>query len=378
MPENISQWWENFRYTQAFKYTVILVVMGSICFALIIANLYLKPSDSGVSSVNPDKSTKPSLLKNFADSNNLTKIADTQAKYGYLYFFDNKLTYLTQDLRIIQAGGILQSKSAFIPNTVYNLGDDKLLVNQKDSSTTLNTKDGLDLPFSESIFSITPLNDKYFFIQKRLNSFALKRASNLDFTDAKTILEVTNSQLGNPDSIQIRLFGNIPYLVTSVVNSSNLEDINFYRFSDQGLDKKLGFKNVISKLYEVDKVLISVQNDTKIIDTNVVDLSDSDNISSNLLEIKPQLVGLGVKGDIVAQRCDFSMNKPKLLCMVKKDSFEYWNNGKQDVFVEYDIETNKTQLLYGGLNISANSVFYSPNEEVYIFGQENNLIYRVK
>jgi hypothetical protein len=293
---------------------------------------------------------------------------------------DDKVVFLTQDLRLITAGSVFQSKSMFIPKTVYNMGDDKILVNQNFSSHILNLKDGADEVISQNIFALTPLNSRYYFLQKRGSGYSIKKSSDLEFGDAKTIVDVNLEQLGNPDEVEIRILGGVPYFITTKVNTNNLRDITVYGFMDGKVDKKDNFSDIFSIQYGQTQILYSVSEQKEggnfVILTNAADFTNREKITNELFNIGQNK--LGVKGDVVASRCDISTVTTKIVCMIKQDETPYWNADQKDVFVEYNKANGQSRVLYEGLNISAHSVVYSPNDEIYIFGQENNLIYGVK
>lgn len=380
MFENIFQWWSDFRYTQAFKYTVVILVLLGICISLFVVNNLT--ANKKIALETEQITPKTSLIKNFGESSNLVKISDTPARYGDLYFFDNKVTFLSQDLRLIQAGSVLQSKNMFIPNTVYQINSNSLLINQDDISTILNTKDGSDEPISDTITSITPNKNltNFVYLQKRADGVALKQSSDLNFSDSKTIVELDSSQIDINNFIQIRNFGDKPYLITSNINNNSLKDITIYeiQIDQKKLTKKFSFINVFSEYYGTNKILLSNQDETNLIVTSLLDFTIANKPTKSILNPKQELLSNNISGDIVAQKCSASSIKPKIICMVKQEDVQYWNSDQKDTFVEYNTETGSIKILYVGLNISAHTAVYSPKDEVYIFGEENNLVYRVK
>ena len=389
MFENIFQWWSDFRYTQAFKYTVLILVLLCLCIGLFVANNFTsnQKTNVGEEQVLPKKS----LVKNFGESTNLIKISDTSARYGDLYFFDNKVTFLSQDLKLIQAGSVLQSKNMFIPNTIYQLEPNSLLVNQDNSSTILNTKDGIDEPITSSITNITPIkklsnstnsdgfSSGFIYLQKRIDSLVIKQANDLNFGDSKTLVEINPTEINIDSILQIRNFNDKPYLISSTLNNKNLKNITIYeiQINEKKTTKKFSFTDVFSEYYGTNKLLFSTQDQAKLIVTNILDF-DSTNPTKSTINPKEELLSAGIKGSIIAQKCSTSATKPKMICMVKEQETQYWNSDEKDSFVEYNTQTGNITVLYEGLNISAHTVVYSPKDEVYIFGEENNLVYQVR
>ena len=377
MSEKIKNLWEKFT-----SKPIYLVIIG-LGLAMTVSVLFYVNRNRTVSIIqnNPaaQVGAKPSLVKNFADAANLVKISDTPALSNQLFFFgenaDSKPSFISQNANFVQAGNVLQSKKLFVPDTIYDLGNNGILINQGRESYKLDNTDGNSVLLASNIFSITPLNGKYFFIQNRDDAYVIKRSNELILSDPETLTNIPKSTLGNPDFISLRLFNDVPYLITTKVTSAGFENISIYRFGKE-LDKKLEIPNVYSQKYGYNKLLISSLDAAKISNTQLIDFSNPDKPIVSYIDFRQEL-GQAARGKITAQRCAIANGENKILCMVKQSEAAYFDETKRDVFVEYDIDNQTTKIVYEGFNISASSVYYSPSNIVFIIGQENGLIYRI-
>jgi hypothetical protein len=228
---------------------------------------------------------------------------------------------------------------------------------------------------ASNIFSITPLNGKFFFIQNRDDAYVIKRSAELILSDPETLVNIPKNELGNPDFISLRLFSDVPYLVTTKVTSAGFENISIYRFGKE-LDKKLEIPNVYSQKYGYNKLLISSLDSAKTSNTQLIDFANPDKPIVSYIDFRQEL-GQAARGKIAAQRCAIANGENKILCMVKQSEAAYFDETKRDVFVQYDLDSQATKVVHDGFNISASSVYYSPSNQVFIIGQENGLIYRI-
>jgi hypothetical protein len=377
MSENIKNFWE--KLTSKPIYLVIIGLM----LATIVSVLFYVNSNRKVNVVQSDPAAqavvKPSLVKNFAEDANLVKVSDTAAMGNQLYFFgenaEAKPTFISQTANLIQTGNVLQSKKLFVPSTVYDLDNNNLLINQDKKSYKLDNTDGNSVLLASNIFSITPLNGKFFFIQNRDDEYVIKRSAELILSDPETLTIVPKVELGNPDFISLRLFNDVPYLVTTKINSLGYNNVTIYRFG-KILDKKLEIQNVYSEKYGYNKLLVSSLDAAKISNTQLIDFANPDKPIVSYIDFRQEL-GQSVRGKIAAQRCAIANGENKILCMVKQNEAAYFDETQRDVFVQYDIDNQTTKIVYEGFNISASSVYYSPSNQVFIIGQENGLIYRI-
>jgi hypothetical protein len=377
MSENIKNLWEKIT-----SKPIYLVIIG-LALAMVVSILFYANSNRQVNVVQSDPTAqtgiKPSLVKNFSEAANLVKVSDTPALSSQLYFFgddaDVKPSFISQNANFVQTGNVLQSKKLFVPDTVYDLGNNSLLINQGKESYKLDNTDGNSILLASNIFSITPLNGKFFFIQNRDDAYVIKRSVELILSDPETLINIPKTELGNPDFVSLRLFNDVPYLVTTKVTSAGFENISIYRFGKQ-LDKKIEIPNVYSQKYGYNKLLISSLDAAKISNTQLIDFANPDKPIVSYVDFRQEL-GQTARGKIAAQRCAIANGENKILCMIKQSEAAYFDETKRDVFVEYDIDNQTTKVVYEGFNISASSVYYSPSNQVFIIGQENGLIYRI-
>jgi hypothetical protein len=377
MSDNLKYLWSSFVSSKAYIYLIVVILLGGLVFFLAMTNQ--QRINGGVTLTSNSSIANQTLVKGFEEAGNLIKISDTPALANQLYFFgdtpDTKPLFISKSAKFVETGNVLQSKTLFVADTAYDLGKNNILINQGKESYKLDSGDGNSVLLANSIFGITPLNGKFFFIQNRDTDYAIKRSTTLDLADPETIITFSKSQIGDPDMVELRLFNDVPYLVTSAINQTGNRDIVVYRFG-KTLEKKLEIANVFSVNYGYSKLLISSLDSAKIINTQLIDFVNPEKPQSTFIDFRQEL-GQIAKGKVIAQRCAIANGENKLLCMIKQEDATYFDNTKRDIFVEFDIDTQGTKIIYDGFNISASSVYYSPSNQVFIIGQENGLIYRV-
>ena len=131
MSENIKNLWEKIT-----SKPIYLVVIG-LGLAMIVSVLFYVNSGRTASVVqtspNAQTTPKPSLVKNFEDAANLVKVSDTPALSSQLFFFgdeaDSKPSFISQSANFVQTGNVLQSKKLFVPDTIYDLDNNSILIN---------------------------------------------------------------------------------------------------------------------------------------------------------------------------------------------------------------------------------------------------------
>lgn len=376
MSEKIKNFWENIT-----RKPLYLIVVGLVLALFTGILFYINQNRAIDLSINQSVPTisKPSLIKNFTEAASLIKISDTPAMGNQLYFFGSDLEtkpfFISQTANFVQTGNVLQSKKLFVPDTVYDIGNNNLIINQDKKSYKLDTSDGNSVLLASNIFGITPLNGKYFFIQNRENQYVIKRSAQLALSDPETIINIFKADIDNPDFVTIRLLGDVPYLVTTKITDGGFQKIIIYRFGKE-LSKRIEIPNVYSQKYGYNKLLISSIDASKISNTQLIDFINPDRPVVSYIDFRQEL-DQTARGKITAQRCAIANGENKILCMIKQDETPYYDDTKRDIFVEYDIDNQLTKVIFDSFNISASSVYYSPSNSIFIIGQENALIYKV-
>jgi hypothetical protein len=375
MLDKIRQAWTDFRYGSFFGWTVAAVVLGVLAFGLFLLD-QARPKPAPVVPQTTQQPTN-SFVKNFASAANLERISSTEINPGFLNFnSENKPIITTSELKITLANSVFQSKDSFLPTTSYYLNSNKLLINQNQNSFILDMNTGNTEALPESIYSVAKVSeDKYVYIQKREKGIAVKEAQDLSFAQVKTVGEQEFSKF-TPDDLEVRVLNGKPFLFSSFEENNNSK-LTIYAIGDK-LEKKLEVQNVFASTFGFDKVLLST-TDGNAIDNQILLFGSSDKITSKELSVSRDLGQDQIFGSIVASRCTFSNGENKLVCAVKTaQGSNYLIPTEADSLVEIDFENNAFRNLLPNVPISISRVYQSPANEVYLVGQENNVLYKLK
>jgi hypothetical protein len=377
MLNNLEQKWADLRYNSMFPWLVTLLVLGVLASGLFIADRFIFKPKSKEQIVQLDPNLKPSLAKNFDVATNLEKVSPTPAIYGYLLQNEKgNLVFLNKELKITSSEGVLQSQDKFLPDSWQLIDDKKVLINQSTSSYIVNLEDGKTENIPNSIQSMVKLaNDDYIFIQKRDKSIAIKTSKGLDFGNPKTIDTQEFSKF-EPDRLEIRLFNNQPFLLNYTNKPNSAELIRIYSITNK-LEKVAEIDNVVYKNFSNRRMLISLKDGEDLIDNKFIDFSEP-KIQTNDFNFRLEMGQEGVQGGVTMDRCADN-SKGEILCLVKRSSIAGAADFLEaDAIVQYNPKNKTSQQLFPNLNISASGIHTMANDELFIFGQENNIIYRIK
>ena len=264
MLEKIQSGWSNLRYSSLFPWIVAMCVLGFMAVGL----FFLDRSITKPNLVQDKKvEIRQTLLKNFDSAINLEKISNSPALYGHLYQVpqgekSDKIVFLTTNLNLTTSESILQSQNKFLPDTVYPYKENTVIVNQIRDSFLLDLSTGKSTLFPDSVYSLTPADfgSKYVFIQKKEKGIDIKEAKNIELTDAKVLATIDFTQY-EPTIFQLQIFNNKLFLLSSTFDQ-NIENIKIYSISGGKINPKIDLKNVVSKKFGFDKMLITTKDET--------------------------------------------------------------------------------------------------------------------
>jgi hypothetical protein len=376
---------EDLRYNSMFPWIVAMIVMIAIVIGLFVFDRATKkPVPKKVDSVS--KAPK-SYLKNFETAVNLEKVSDSGAIQGPVLFAPNdEIIFTTQDQTITSNKTVLQTKEKFDPISMFMADEKNTIINQVDSSYQVVLPEFKTASLPSSIYSVVPLlnpqtqKNEFYYLQKREKSVTIKTASDLSFGDSKTITNIEFSVF-RPDRLEIKMFKSVPYLASQTYSDTGRETLRIYKIGTT-LEKKLELTNVKSIHYSVDKILLNIETDTNNgINTEfkIIDFANPDKPVLSSLDFRGELGKEGIYGLVVASRCSSANGENRIVCLVKRDkNATYQDKTQADAFVDYNLDNQEVKILIPNLYISAHSVLFSPSDELYLFGQENNLLYKVK
>ncbi len=377
MLNNLEQKWADLRYNSMFPWLIAVVVLGFLAGGLFVADRFVFKPKPKVQIIQANPNLKPSLAKNFDIAANLEKVSPTPAIYGHLLQNSKgNLIFLNKELKITTSEGVIQSQDKFLPDSWQMIDDKKVLINQGINSYIVNLEDGKSENIPKSIQSIVKLaNDDYIFIQKRDRSIALKTSKGLDFSNPKTI-DTQDFDKFEPDRLEIRLFNNQPFLLNYTNRPNSTELIRIYSITTK-LEKVAEIDNIAYKNFGDNKMLISIKEGESLIDNKFIDFTQP-KIQLNDFNFRLEIGQDGVQGGVTVDRCGDN-SKGEILCLVKRNEIAGSSDFLEaDAIIKYNPKDKSSQQLFPNLNISASGIHSMANDELFLFGQENNIIYRVK
>jgi hypothetical protein len=382
---NFKQKLSDLRYNSMFPWIVAMFVMITIVVGLfVIDRTTKKPIPKKADTI---LQAPKSYIKNFENATNLEKVSDSGAIQGPVLFGNNdEIIFTTQDQTITSNKTVLQTKEKFDPTSMFLADEKNAIVNHTDSSYQVVLPEFKTASLPSSIYSVVPLlntqtqKNEFYYLQKREKSVTIKTASDLTFGDSKTITNIEFSVF-RPDRLEIKMFKSVPYLVSQTYSDTGRETFRIYKIGPT-LEKKLELSNVKSVQYSTDKLLLNIESDTNNgvnTEFKIIDFAQPDKPVLSSLDFRGELGKEGIYGLIVASRCASSNGENRIVCLVKREkNATYQDKSQADAFVDYNLDNQEVKILIPNLYISAHSVLFSPSDELYIFGQENNLLYKVK
>lgn len=375
MLENLKQTWTDFRYSSFFWPVVGVVVLGSVAFGLFILTA-LQPKSAVAPVV--QKPAKVSLTKNFDSASNLERVSQTEVNpYFFGFTSEGKPIYTNKDFKITVADSVFQSNTSYLPSSYFYIEPNKILINQDRTSSILDLSTGNSEALAESIYGVTQVApDRYLFIQKRDNGIAIKEAKDLNFSDVQT-LGTQDFTLFTPDNLEIRAFNNKPYLISTSVSDQGSK-LTIYSIEGDKLIKKSEIDNVYAKTFGFDKLFVT-RYQANLVSNEIVTFSSSDKLETKAINVSRDLSQSQIFGTILANRCAFSNGENKVVCVIKtQPGVNSENPLEPDSIVEINLDEDSFVNLLPNVPISVNTIYQSDQNEIYIVGQENNLVYRLK
>ena len=375
MFEKIKNKWADIRYSSMFPWIVALTILGVLSVGLFALDRSIPKNKNKIVEVVSE--IKPSLAKNFDNAVNLEKVSASPAIFGSL-ISDSKGQYVfvNKDLKLMTSTGVIQSQDKFLPDGMQMISDDKVLINQSNNSYIVNLKDGKTEILPDSMSWLNQLsNGDFVFIQKRDNGIAIKTSKGLDFTNPDTIGSLEFSQF-KPDKLEIRVFNEQPFLLNTVYKDNKLENTKIYSITNK-LAKVAEVNNIAYQSIGTNQMLISTK-DGEAIDNKIVSFEFGQAPKIVDYNFRLEVGQEGVQGGVSADRCAIYPDGINLVCLVKRNytagSGDYLES---DAIIEYNTKSKLAKILYPNLAISAHSI-HIINDQIHIFGQENNLIYKIK
>jgi hypothetical protein len=372
--QEIKNFWTDLRYSKMFPWIIAVIVLGAISFGLFLLD---RGSARTINNIKKPTITQETLTKNFDKSTDLVKVSQTKTLYGFLHkSSDDKEVFLTKDGFITSTDSIIQSKNIFAPQTAFNLVDGRVMINQDTESAILDLKTGEKTSLPSSITFVTQVGTKFWFLQTNKNSYNIQESANEDLSKPKTIATFAMPETDYLPP-QMRIFNNQVYILLSKITETG-ENLSIYSVTNGKVIPKLEIPSIAYKNYGYDKILVTSKTPTSY-DNSYISFRNPEKLTVNGLDFGRDAADQGAKSSILASRCAVANGVNKITCLIKVQAYNSNTDFyAPDAVVDYNIDTKVTTNLYPNINISGHFLQYTNSDELYIFAQESNLLYKFK
>jgi hypothetical protein len=362
---------------------VILLIIG------VAAINTLRPKTNPPSNTSSTQFTAEVTANSFESAKNLEKVSNAKVGMPDKIFFipGGKIGFFNESFKLLIDGQDISLSPSFFPNQVY-YSPEGLIINS-DTFSTFYLNSGQFKNFNSDILQITPFQipddlgidslPGYIFLSKNQDKYTIKQSSSSDLT--KDLKSITTFTLSDPFRYaELRILNGSIYLFTSE-NSSAEGAISISKLTGNTLQEVQTLNNVRSMIFSDKKVLYTIQSNKLPEVTNyenlVLDFSKNPNGDNKSLDIATTLVQNNLNGSIFAKRCTFDLSN-SLYCLVKEQKVNFNNFQFKDSLVKINLTNDEISYPIAGLVFSASNVIISNNGTIYLVGQENNILYRVK
>lgn len=388
--------------SKMFPALVLILVLGLVLVVVFLLNANKDNNDRNsiaqeeARQLATQSKVEPKKALSFGAIDGVEQIGNTKTISPYIEFGDSEIIFLNKQYQYTTNKGLIQGTDVFLPDSTYILPENKVLINQPYRSYIYDSKTGLSETLPETIFSIVPeYNEnkeitKYYFLQNKNDKIYVKKANDLSFSGIENITNVDKSKLATMDQVELRVLGGKAYLFEyklfsrqrfedSLVNPAAQKNLSIYSTDVEPVLKFYlpELQSIqFSKNYLLYTSVLSNPNDLTNLEQNLIDFREA-KLTPNSLDFTDAVIARNASGQILANRCDFRDDEQKLLCLVKENKTKSFDPDSRDLFMEYDLEKVSVEFLFDSLNVAGESVHYSPTNEIYIFGQGNNNLYKV-
>ena len=375
---------------------VIKIIIGGLVLIIILSVIVVAISNNNTEVVNnetesdTDIAVEPEVtLKSFEEATALEQI--DPAKVGLrdpvLFLPENQVGFFNTDRNLRINSETIQSNINFIPTHTYTTTNN-IIINSPRSSVLYNINDKNFLEYDQNITQVTPfpkinnfqisLDQKYLFLSKSGEEYTLNQSSSIRLD--QEIVELAKFTLSRGYVFpEIRILNNNIYVI-QYQGSSYQGDIEIWSLSDNELKLEQWIQNIQSISFGQNKILYTFSSerlrDITNYESRIIDFSNPAQISIINLNIIERLIQDNILGNFLASRCTFT-DIEDILCLIKTSKVRSDIPSFKDSLVRINLENNEITYPIQGIVFSASNVYFY-NNQIYILGQQNNLLYRVK
>ena len=296
--------------------------------------------------------------------------------FSPLLFVGEQLAYQNQNRELVFNDTVLPAAPRRPLNEIYSLGDGGFLFDTLSGPVWVNNR-GQEQALPSTLLSVAPYADGYRYLRTSTNGsgFEIGQTSILDSDfDEPSLASIRSTN----DFLQgeIRTLAETTYVF---FYDAGYETIEVWQFQNDQVRKVRDLEGVSSfKIFE-DFVLftdpLEVPSDLTDYQVNWLNLENPEQLFLQTFNWTRALGQNQIYGDPSAYRCDFD-GRDTLYCLVKQADVPDFFIDYKDVLFTYNLETNRLEYPYAGLDFAASRVYVSPAKEVYLNLQDSRQLYK--
>lgn len=366
---------------------MVILVAGT---SVISTNFSQNTSKTSSSSSSSKSIESPQVTPaSFEDAKSLEKVDNEPVSLGSQVLFTDtgNTVFLNRDLKLRINNQNISNSPAFVPRQLYN-SSSNIIINS-DTNSTIYGKNNQFLEYSTNITQVTPISitddlnsdtiPGFVFLSKDKTEYTIKQSQDAELKNNVKILgKITPSSAVK--MVEIRVLNNQVYIITYSTFSPE-GNIEIWQVEKDGLNKIQTLKDVKSIRFGSKQILyttfVTTPTDDQFYQNTIIDFSQKNKGESKIIDLAPKLAQNNIKGNVFARRCTFGLDET-IFCLVKKDKVVSDNFQKKDAIVVYNYNTDRITFPFNELTFSGENIHISPNSSIYIIGQENKILYRLK
>jgi|GEM_PF-4889296 len=379
--ENIRAWLKS--DPQARQKLIFFLVAGLIISSLLGIiwwfnfGIARNPGDNNQSSNSVSSAIQSAPnVDGFGEASRVEKVNSTTLGITKTLFIEGeKSVFFDQDARLILNNLNVADSPQFLPRSIYLLANNNLIINQSQSTTLVQNNQFID--YESGISSVVPVNNGFIFLQKTATNFNLKFAQDIELSNGVIQLAELKTTI-QPTLAELRLINNEINLIT-YSNDIRTGATDIWLYDNGNLNKIQTISNLQSILFGKNRILYTTSrnvNQKLTYFSNQIDFSNKPGGEVSEINLNNQLLDNQILGYIWADRCDFE-GSDELICLIKQNGASIDSFADTDQIVVINLKNITFELPYLGLLISAGAV-HAKNNNIYVVGQENSVLYRLK
>ncbi len=386
----LSQWWQSDSKAPVKLTLWSVTVFVLIGFLFLFYSLNTTRTNPNVNNIKKLSENSPVATDKSFDEAGILEKADVETVgvgSQILFTPQGRIVFLDKDLKFRINGVTAPSTSSFFARQLLNYNGG-VIINEDVTSTVYSRSAGFTtLP--TQINSLTPLlaDDKEQYYAMSIDpggiySLVKNETINFDLNSFKKIVDFKPTI--SPQVIEIRVFNNRPYIV-AYQNFSRTGNVEIWQLNENNPDQKLkkvqSLSNIKSIKFGKDALvytdLLAQPTDLTLYKNTIIQFNQQPDGEAKAIPLADSLGQNNILGTVAANRCTFS-GDDNLLCLVKDIKISINAQEAKDSLVLYNFSKNTLSLPYKGFTFSADSIQVSPRGDVFIIGQSNRFLYKIK